>query len=155
MQQVVSIATEQFVVSVTAAQLVVIVAAVGFYIFGDRLAGTDSPSQMGQAPISGSVQYFTVFPEPVPAPDTAFETEAGAQLTLADLRGDYVLLNFWATFCAAFELAAVDSRPEDDEVIEVIPTPLEDALEMVWRGELTDAKSAIALLHASRLVGQL
>jgi len=56
---------------------------------------------------------------------------------------------------AAFELAAVDSRPEDDEVIDVIPTLLEDALEMVWRGELTDAKSAIALLHAARLVGRL
>ena len=56
---------------------------------------------------------------------------------------------------AAFDLAAVDARPEDDEVIEVIPTPLEDALEMIWRGKLTDAKSAIALLHAARLVGRL
>ncbi len=56
---------------------------------------------------------------------------------------------------AAFELTAVDSRPEDDEVIEVVPTPLEDALEMIWTGEITDAKSAVALIHAARLVGRL
>ena len=56
---------------------------------------------------------------------------------------------------AAFDLIEVDSRPEDDEVIEVIPTALDDALEMVWNGELTDAKSAIALIHAARRVGRL
>lgn len=56
---------------------------------------------------------------------------------------------------AAFDLAAVDSRPEDDEIIEVIPTSLDDALEAIWSGELTDAKSAIALIHAARRVGRL
>jgi ADP-ribose pyrophosphatase len=56
---------------------------------------------------------------------------------------------------AAFDLTAVASRPEDDEVIEVVPTPLGEALEMVWRGELTDAKSAMALIHAARRVGHL
>ncbi len=55
---------------------------------------------------------------------------------------------------AAFDLTAVDARPADDEVIEVIPTPLDDALEMIWSGELTDAKSAIALIHAARRVGR-
>jgi ADP-ribose pyrophosphatase len=55
---------------------------------------------------------------------------------------------------AAFDLTAVPSRPEDDEVIEVVPTPLREALELVWRGELTDAKSAMALIHAARRVGR-
>jgi ADP-ribose pyrophosphatase len=55
---------------------------------------------------------------------------------------------------AAFDLTAVVSRPEDDEVIELVPTPLAEALELVWRGELTDAKSALALIHAARSVGQ-
>jgi ADP-ribose pyrophosphatase len=54
---------------------------------------------------------------------------------------------------AAFDLTAVASRPEDDELIEVVPTPLREALELVWRGELTDAKSAMALFHAARRVG--
>jgi ADP-ribose pyrophosphatase len=56
---------------------------------------------------------------------------------------------------AAFELETALSRPEDDEVIELVPTPLDEALDLVWRGELTDAKSAIALIYAARLVGCL
>ena len=50
---------------------------------------------------------------------------------------------------------AHDSDDEDDEVIELVPTPLAQALEMVWRGELIDAKSAIALVHAARNRGCL
>ncbi len=56
---------------------------------------------------------------------------------------------------AAFDLERVPPRPEDDEVIEVIPTPFDRALELVWRGEINDAKSALALLHAARHVGLL
>jgi ADP-ribose diphosphatase len=56
---------------------------------------------------------------------------------------------------AAFDLARVPSRPEDDEVIEVIRVPLDHALDLVWRGELRDAKSALALIHAARHVGRL
>jgi ADP-ribose pyrophosphatase len=56
---------------------------------------------------------------------------------------------------AAFDLEPCKSRPEDDEVIEVIRVPLAHALEMIWRGELCDAKSALALIHAARHVGCL
>lgn len=56
---------------------------------------------------------------------------------------------------AAFELTPVDTRPEDDEVIEVIRVPLAAALDLVWRGELRDAKSALALIHAARRAGRL
>jgi len=56
---------------------------------------------------------------------------------------------------AAFDLSPVPSRPEDDEVIEVIRVPLDRALDWVWSGELRDAKSALALLHAARHVGRL
>jgi ADP-ribose pyrophosphatase len=72
--------------------------------------------------------------------------------------------SIWTTpgFCderihlfAAFDLAPCASRPEDDEVIEVIRVPLARALEMVWSGELCDAKSALALIHAARHVGRL
>jgi len=54
---------------------------------------------------------------------------------------------------AAFDLESVPSRPEDDEVIELVPTPFAHALDLVWRNELNDAKSAMALLHAARHVG--
>ena len=56
---------------------------------------------------------------------------------------------------AAFELEPVPTRHEDDEVIEVVRLPFAEALELVWRGELTDAKSAIALLHAAHRLGRL
>jgi ADP-ribose pyrophosphatase len=56
---------------------------------------------------------------------------------------------------AAFDLTPVDARPEDDEVIEVIRLPLAEALDLVWRGELRDAKSALALIHAARRLGRL
>ena len=56
---------------------------------------------------------------------------------------------------AAFDLETVPPRPEDDEFIEVVPTPLGRALEMVWSGELNDGKSAMALLHAARRLGRL
>ncbi len=56
---------------------------------------------------------------------------------------------------AAFELQPVPQRLEHDEVIEVVPMPLARALELVWSGELRDAKSALALLHAARRLGRI
>ena len=56
---------------------------------------------------------------------------------------------------AAFDLEPVPQRLEEHEVIEVVPTPLERALEMVWSGELSDGKSALALIHAARRLGRL
>ena len=56
---------------------------------------------------------------------------------------------------AAFDLEAVAQRLEDDELIELVPMPLRDALELVWSGELSDAKSALALLQAAHKLGQL
>jgi ADP-ribose pyrophosphatase len=56
---------------------------------------------------------------------------------------------------AAFELELVPTRHEDDEVIEVVRLPFAEALELVWRGELPDAKSAMALVHAARRLGRL
>lgn len=37
---------------------------------------------------------------PVPAPDTPFVDAEGVQKTLADWRGQVLLVNFWATWCA-------------------------------------------------------
>jgi ADP-ribose pyrophosphatase len=56
---------------------------------------------------------------------------------------------------AAFDLAPCKSRPEDDEVIETLHVPLARALDMIWTGELCDAKSALALIHAARHLGRL
>lgn len=56
---------------------------------------------------------------------------------------------------AAFELEPVTQRLEEDEVIEVVRVRLDRALEMIWTGELRDAKSALALLHAAHRMGRL
>lgn len=56
---------------------------------------------------------------------------------------------------AAFDLQPSALRPEEDEIIELVPMALDAALELIWSGELNDAKSAMALIHAARLVGQL
>ena len=50
-------------------------------------------------PVSGSVQNFIVFDEPVPAPEEGFAAEDGREWTFEDLRGQVVLVNFWATWC--------------------------------------------------------
>ena len=56
---------------------------------------------------------------------------------------------------SAFDLEPIPQRLESEEVIEVVPMPLGEALELVWSGELRDAKSAIALIHAARRMGAL
>ncbi|MCM1523692.1 MAG: NUDIX hydrolase [Ruminococcus sp.] len=44
------------------------------------------------------------------------------------------------------------SDPDDDEFIDVIRVPLEDAVKMVMDGSIPDAKTQIALLKTQRLV---
>jgi ADP-ribose pyrophosphatase len=56
---------------------------------------------------------------------------------------------------AAFDLEEVPQRLEADEVIELERVPFEQALEMVWSGELSDAKSQLALVKAAHLMGRL
>ena len=54
---------------------------------------------------------------------------------------------------AAFDLEPIPQRLESDEVIDVVPTPIGEALELIWSGELRDAKSVVALIHAARRIG--
>lgn len=56
---------------------------------------------------------------------------------------------------AAFDLCEVGQRHEADEYIQTLRMPLSQALDLVWRGELTDAKSALALVQAARRLGRL
>ena len=56
---------------------------------------------------------------------------------------------------AAFDLTEVPARPGADEAIEPLRVPFDEALDLVWSGELRDAKSALALLHAARVLGRL
>ncbi len=56
---------------------------------------------------------------------------------------------------AAFDLLEVPQALEANEIIELVPTPFAEALDLIWSGEMTDAKSVVALLHTARLLGSL
>ena len=50
----------------------------------------------------------------------------------------------------AEELEKTDSKLDDDEFLELIPTSLDDAVEMVWSGKITDVKTIIGLLWVEK-----
>ena len=56
---------------------------------------------------------------------------------------------------AAHDLEESVQHLQNDEVIELVPMPLDEALELVWSGRLSDAKSALALIYAARKAGLL
>jgi hypothetical protein len=49
----------------------------------------------------------------------------------------------------ATELTRGTAAPERDEFIELVPRRLSEVLRLIETGELRDAKSALALLHAA------
>lgn len=50
--------------------------------------------------LQGDMRKMVLHAEPRPVPETAFQTAAGEAMTLADLAGEVVVVNFWATWCA-------------------------------------------------------
>jgi ADP-ribose pyrophosphatase len=49
-------------------------------------------------------------------------------------------------------LSSVESKMEADELVEPVRMPFEEAVAMARRGEILDAKSALALLRAGEVV---
>jgi len=56
----------------------------------------------------------------------------------------------WIYF--AEDLEKTNQKLDSDELIEIIPTKLEDALEMVWNGKITDVKTIIGLIWADKVL---
>jgi thiol-disulfide isomerase/thioredoxin len=63
-----------------------------------------------QAASDGPLREFTHTVPPRPVPDFAFTDKAGQSLSIAGFRGQVVLLNIWATWCAPCvkEMPALD-----------------------------------------------
>jgi thiol-disulfide isomerase/thioredoxin len=62
------------------------------------------------APEEAALGQFTPLDQPRPAPDLAFTTRDGQKLSLANFRGRFALVNFWATWCGpcAREMPSLD-----------------------------------------------
>ena len=56
----------------------------------------------------------------------------------------------WLYF--AENLVKTNLNLDDDEFLELIPTPLDQALKMVWNGKIPDVKTIIGILWAERLL---
>lgn len=79
--------------------LVYTAVATGANVSGALAADLDRPTL--EALREGSMKKLNFLPHPLPASDKAFNVEdGGGKKTLADYKGKYVLLNFWATWCA-------------------------------------------------------
>ena len=52
----------------------------------------------------------------------------------------------------AEQLKVTKTNTDQDEFIELMPTGLEEAVEMVWSGKITDVKTIIGILWAQRLL---
>ena len=52
----------------------------------------------------------------------------------------------------AEKLVKTEQRLDFDELLEPIPTKLDDAVKMVWNGQITDVKTIIGILWAQRMI---
>ncbi|SEF93781.1 TlpA family protein disulfide reductase [Jhaorihella thermophila] len=59
---------------------------------------TDAARLKGMA--TGDMRKLVFHDQPKPVSEATFFLEDGSEATLADFRGRYVLVNFWATWCA-------------------------------------------------------
>lgn len=58
------------------------------------------PPMPARPPLSGDMRTFDLSQPPSPAPEISFSDLSGNTLGLRDFRGQVVLVNFWATWCA-------------------------------------------------------
>lgn len=111
--------------------------------------------QTETAPTGTTEKVLEVAAEGRLAPDFTLNDPTGKPLSLSDLRGQYVVLDFWGTWCkwcvkgipdmkayydkykGMFELLSIDVGDDEDTWLKAI-----EAYGMDWRHVITDEESA-------------
>jgi len=84
--------------------LIVIALAVLGYSAFQWLAGNTPSAVPPQESPAAAASDIIVSQQPKPVPDKTFTDDAGGTHRLTDYKGSYVLVNFWATWCAPCKL---------------------------------------------------
>lgn len=110
-----------------------------------------------QADVNGNDTTF-VEEQGEEAPDFTLKTPDGSTLTLSSLRGQYVVLDFWGTWCkwcvkgipdmkayykkyeGVFEMVSIDFGDDEDTWLKAI-----DSYDMDWLHVITDEESSAQL----------
>ena len=86
------------------------------------------------------------------AEETGYSTQKLTKLGLIHTCVGYsneCLHLFWAD-----ELQKCDTRPDDDELIEMIPMSINAAMNLLYQGKITDAKTIIGLFWADNIINR-
>jgi thiol-disulfide isomerase/thioredoxin len=78
--------------------LVLCLAVLGALIY--RLETAPATVVAGDGPSDVAIGKFSPLTEPLPAPALHFTDRSGKDVSLADFRGKFLLVNLWATWCA-------------------------------------------------------
>lgn len=74
-------------------------AAAVLYVIGAASFKPKTPASLSDLR-TGGLEKLVVSKTPTPAPNIPFTDASGKTMTLADFKGDVVLLNVWASWCA-------------------------------------------------------
>jgi peroxiredoxin len=105
--------------------IIVLVSAIGLLIFGQDLFNADSDSNTATEPIPGidpDKQSVAEIPAGRPglqvgevAPDFSLQDLDGNTVTLAQFRGQPVMINFWATWCGPCRVEMPEMQKAHDQ----------------------------------------
>lgn len=78
--------------------LIVICGALTLYLNGGK--ESKPPNRQNDVVAANGMKNFVKFAAPRPLPDLSFELESGEKAGLEAFRGEVLVVNFWATWCA-------------------------------------------------------